>query len=126
MTTRELYMTKKSEVHTPEEFLEAFDNNAVIVFELAKEREPSDKYKLLSGIWDINPDALISEDCDLCVMSVEPTAHTKQTLVIDKGGDKDSGNCLLITATYSLQSAISAEWIMRKKKYKGLVQYENI
>ena len=65
MITRELYMTKKSEVHTPEEFLAAFDNNTVIVFELSKEREPSDKRKLLSGIWEINPDALITEACDL-------------------------------------------------------------
>ena len=95
MNNRQLYMEKKNIVHTPEEFLEAFDNNTVIVFELAKEREPSDKYKLLSGIWDINPDALMSENCDLCVMSgLEPTAHRKQILIIDKG-DKDTGNRIL-------------------------------
>ena len=95
MTNHKLYMEKRKEVHDPEEFLEAFDNNTVIVFELAKEREPLDKYKLLSGIWDINPDALISENCDFCVMSVESTAHRKQILIIDKGGDKDTGNRIL-------------------------------
>ena len=95
MTNRELYMEKKKEVHTPEEFLEAFGGNTAIVFELKKERNPSDKRNLFAGIWEINPEALISEDCDLCVMSgLEPTAHRKQILVIDKG-DKDTGNRIL-------------------------------
>ena len=95
MTTRELYMTKKSEVHTPEEVLEAFDNNIVIIFELAKERKPSDKYKLLSGIWELNPNALITEDCDLCVLNIQPIAHSQQILVINKGADKDMNEAIL-------------------------------
>ena len=95
MTNRQLYMEKRKEVHTPEEFLAAFEDNTAIVFELSKERAISDKRKLLSGIWDINSDALISEDCDLCVMSPEPIAHRRQILVIDKGGDKDTGNRIL-------------------------------
>lgn len=95
MTNRELYMEKKSEVHTPEEFLREFDDNTAIVFELKKERNPSDKRNLFAGIWEINPEALISEECDLCVMSVESTEHRKQILVIDKGGDKETGNRIL-------------------------------
>lgn len=96
MNDRQLYMEKRKEVHTPEEFLAAFEDNTSIVFELKKERNPSDKRNLFAGIWEINREALISEDCDLCVMSgLEPTAHGKQILVIDKGGDKETGNRIL-------------------------------
>ena len=95
MTNRQLYMEKRKEVHAPEEFLAAFKDNTAIVFDLKKERNPSDKRNLFAGIWEINPEALISEDCDLCVMSVESTAQRKQVLVIDKGGDKDTGNRIL-------------------------------
>ena len=95
MANHKLYMENRKEVHTPEEFLAAFEDNTAIVFELKKERNPSDKRNLFAGIWQINPDALITEDCDLCVMSTEPTAHRKQILVIDKGGDKETGNRIL-------------------------------
>ena len=95
MTNRQLYMEKRKEAHAPEEFLAAFEDTA-IVFELKKERNTSDKRNLFAGIWEINPEALISDDCELCVMSgLEPTAHGKQILVIDKGGDKDTGNRIL-------------------------------
>ena len=83
-------MEKRKEVHAPEEFLAAFEDNTAIVFELKKERS-----NLFSGIWEINPEALIAENCDLCVMSIEPTAHRKQILVIDKGGDKETGNRII-------------------------------
>ena len=95
MTNRQLYMEKRKEVHTPEEFLAAFEDNTAIVFEVNKERGVLGKRDLLAGIWEINPEALISEECDLCVMSVEATAHRKQILVIDKGGNKDTGNRIL-------------------------------
>lgn len=95
MNNRQLYMEKRKEVHAPEEFLEAFEENVAIVFELSKERAISDKRNLFAGIWEINQEALIAEDCDLCVMSVEATAYRKQILVIDKGGDKETGNRIL-------------------------------
>ena len=95
MTNIQLYMEKRKEVHAPEEFLAAFEDNTAIVFELSKERAISDKRNLFEGIWEINPEALIFENCDLCVMSPEPTAHRKQILVIDKGGDKETGNRIL-------------------------------
>ena len=91
---RKIYMEKKDIVHTPEEILEAFEENTAIVFELSRDRAPSAKSNLFGGIWQINPEAIITE-ADLCVMSVEPTAHRKQILVIDKGGDKDTGNRIL-------------------------------
>ena len=91
---RKIYMVKKNEVHTHEEILAAFEDNTAIVFELSRERTPSAKSNLFGGIWQINPEAIITE-ADLCVMSVEATAHRKQILVIDKGGDKDTGNRIL-------------------------------
>lgn len=95
MNNLKFFREKKSEVHTPEEFLAAFEDNTAIVFELSKERVISDTRNLFTGIWEINSEALITEECDLCVMSVEPTAHRKQILVIDKGGDKETGNRIL-------------------------------
>lgn len=91
---RKIYMEKKNEVHTHEEILAAFEDNTAIVFELSRERTPSAKSNLFGGIWQINPEAIITE-ADLCVMSIEATAHRKQILVIDKGGDKDTGNRIL-------------------------------
>ena len=91
---RKIYMEKKNIVHTHKEILAAFEDNTAIVFELSRERMPSAKLNLFGGIWQINPEAIITE-ADLCVMSVEATAHRKQILVIDKGGDKDTGNRIL-------------------------------
>ena len=91
---RKIYMEKKDIVHTSEEILAAFEDNTAIVFELSRERAPSANSNLFGGIWQINPEAIITE-ADLCVMSVEATAHRKQILVIDKGGDKDTGNRIL-------------------------------
>lgn len=118
MTTRELYMTKKSEVHTPEEFLAAFDDNTVIVFELAKERKPSDKYQLLSGIWELNPNALITEDCELCVLNIQPTAHSKQILIINKDADKDMNEAIL-SHIYS-SGVVPSCYVSYREKQNGI------
>lgn len=91
---RKIYMEKENEVYAPNEILSAFEDNTAIVFELSRERTPSAKPNLFGGIWQINPEAIITES-DLCVMSTEPTAHRKQILVIDKGGDKETGNRIL-------------------------------
>ena len=92
--TRQIYKEKMSEVHPPEEILAAFEDNTAVVFELSRERAPSAKSILFGGIWQINPEAIIAE-ADLCVMNVAPTAHRKQILIIDKGGDKDTSNRIL-------------------------------
>ena len=118
MTTRELYMTKKSEVHTPEEFLREFDDHTVIVFELAKERKPSDKYQLLSSIWKINQNALITEDCDLCVLNIQPTAHSKQILIINKGADKDMNEAVL-SHIYS-SGVVPSCYVSYREKQNGI------
>ena len=49
MTNRQLDMEKRKEVHAPEEFLAAFEDNTAIVFELSKERAISDKRNLFAG-----------------------------------------------------------------------------
>lgn len=91
---RKSYMEKKDIMYTPEEILAAFEDNTAGVFELSRERAPFAKANLFGGIWIINPEAIITE-ADLCVMNTEPTAHRKQILVIDKGGDRDTGNRIL-------------------------------
>ena len=37
MTNHKLYMEKRKEVHTPEEFLAAFEDSATIIFELKRD-----------------------------------------------------------------------------------------
>ena len=91
---RKIYMEKKNEVHTHEEILAAFEDNTVICFRISRFGTPSTKANLFGRIWQINPEAIIVE-ADLCVMSTEPTAEHKQFLLIDKGGDKTSGNKIL-------------------------------
>ena len=113
---RKIYMEKKSEVHTHEEILTAFEDNTAIVFELSRERTPSAKSNLFGGIWQINPEAIITE-ADLCVMSVEATAHRKQILVIDKGGDKDTGNRIL-DLMYKSGVVPSCYVSFKEKKYE--------
>ena len=116
MTERKIYMEKKDIVHTHEEILAAFEDNTAIVFELSRERTPSAKSNLFGGIWKINPEVIITE-ADLCVMSVEATAHRKQVLVIDKGGDKDTGNRILDLMYKS--GVVSACYVTFKDKKYG-------
>lgn len=49
-TNHKLYMEKRKEVHAPEEFLAAFEDNTAIVFEVNKERGILGKRDLLAGI----------------------------------------------------------------------------
>ena len=116
MTNRQLYMEKKNIIHTPEEILAAFEDNTAVVFELSRERAPSAKSILFDGIWQINPEAIITE-ADLCVMSVEPTAHGKQILVIDKGGDKETSNRIL---DLMYKSGIVPCYVTFKEKKYGI------
>ena len=113
---RKIYMVKKNEVHTHEEILTAFEDNTAIVFELSRERTPSARSNLFGGIWQINPEVIITE-ADLCVMSVEATAHRKQILVIDKGGDKDTGNRIL-DLMYKSGVVPSCYVSFKEKKYE--------
>lgn len=45
-------------------------------------------------IWEINSEAIII-DVDFCVFHSEPTVYCKRILVIDRNGNKESGNSIL-------------------------------
>ena len=115
---RQLYREKKAEVHTHEEILAAFEYNTAIVFELSRDRNPSAKSNLFGSIWMVNPNAMIITDVDLCVMNVAPTAHRDQILVIDKGGDKDTGNRILDLMYKS--SVVPSCYVTFKEKKNGI------
>ena len=50
-------------------------------------------------------------------MSTEPTAHRKQILVIDKGGDKDTGNRIL---DLMYKSGVPCCYVTFKEKKNGI------
>ena len=114
---RKSYMEKKDIRYTPEEILAAFEDNTAVVFELSREIAPFAKANLFGGIWIINPEAIITE-ADLCVMNTEPTAHRKQILVIDKGGDKNTGNRILDMMYKS--GVVTCCHVTFKKKKNGI------
>ena len=92
---RKIYMEKKNEVHETSEFIEAFDENVVVCFALKRERHVTAKSELLGNVWEIAPEAIITDKCDLCVMSSEPTAYVKQFLLIFKNTDSAEINAAL-------------------------------
>ena len=89
----ELYREKRDRVYTFAEIKEAFDNSFVACFDGDKEKITVSRWKfeLFCGIWEINPDAIIKE-VDLCVLTGNPTVKSKQILVINKNGTRDSAN----------------------------------
>ncbi len=89
----ELFREKRDRVYTFVEIKEAFDNSFSACFDVDKEKITDSRwrYKLLSGIWEINPDAIIKE-VDICVLTGNPTVKSKQILVINKNGTRDSAN----------------------------------
>lgn len=89
----ELYREKRDRVYTSSEIKEEFDNNFSVCFDVDKEKITVSRwrYKLFSGIWKINPDAIIKE-ADLCVLTGKPTVKRKQILVINKNGTRNSAN----------------------------------
>ena len=115
---RKIHMEKKDIVHTSEEILAAFEDNTAIVFELSRDRKPSAKSNLFGSIWMVNPNAMIITDVDLCVMNVAPTAHRDQILVINKGGDKDTGNRILDLMYKS--GVVSSCYVTFKEKKNGI------
>ncbi len=89
----ELYREKRDRVYTFSDIKEAFDNNFSACFDVDKEKITDSRWRfeLFSGIWKINPGAIIKE-ADLCVLTGKPTVKRKQILVINKNGTRDSAN----------------------------------
>lgn len=91
-----LYREKKNEVHSPEEIKAAFDAGFAVCFCVDREKLKSatDKPLLLTSLWQINSDAIITE-ADLCVMGIDSTVARDQFLLINKNGTKESPNELV-------------------------------
>lgn len=113
---RKIYMEGRSKKHSVEEILTAFEDSYSICFELGDNRTPSTKIKLLTGVWAVNPDAIVTET-DLCVLSAESTAQRKQMLLIDKNGDINTINKILDLMYES--EAISNCYVTYKEKEYG-------
>ena len=113
---RKIYMEGRNKKHSVEEILTAFEDSYSICFELGDNRTPSTKIKLLTGVWTINPDAIVTET-DLCVLSAESTVQRKQMLLIDKNGDIDTINKILDLMYES--EAISNCYVTYKEKEYG-------
>ncbi len=112
-----LFREKKNEIHTHEEIKEAFEDSFVMCFDFNEKRTITSRSKLFTGIWEINPDAIITE-CDLCVMSAEPKAYRKQFLVINKNGAKEMSNSIYKLIEES--GVVSSAYCFFSEKKAGL------
>ncbi len=88
-----VYREKMSEVHTPEEIKAAFDESHYAVCFNYDRGHGRAKHELFAAIWEVNPDAIITE-ADLCIMAVEPIVWRDQLLLIDKNGTKETANTI--------------------------------
>lgn len=114
---RAIFQQKKDEVHTPEEILHFFDSSFAVCFALVENRTPGARMQLFGKIWDINPDAIITE-ADLFVVQSDPVAMKNQHLVISKNGTKESNARLAQCLEES--GVITSPWYVRSKKHGGI------
>lgn len=87
MTTREIYNSKKNLVHTPSEVMSAFEEYLALCFELSSDRSPTAKLNLFGSIWEVLPDAIITQ-CDLAIIVNESRIIRDQYLLILKSADE--------------------------------------
>lgn len=114
---RAIFRQKKDEVHTHEEILQAFDSSFCACFALSEDRTPGARMQLFGKIWDINPDAIITE-ADLFVVESDPVAVKDQYLVISKNGTRETN--ALLAQCLEESGVISAPWYIRSQKQGGL------
>lgn len=114
---RAIFRQKKDEVHTPEEILQAFDISFCACFALSEDRTPGARMQLFGKIWDINPDAIITE-ADLFVVESDPVAVKDQYLVICKNGTKESN--ALLAQCLEESGVITSPWYIQSKKHGGI------
>lgn len=110
MTTREIYNSKKNIVHTPSEVMSAFEENHVLCFGLSSDRSPTAKLNLFGGIWEVLPEAIITQ-CDLAIIVKESRIIRDQYLLILKSADE--------TAVKAIYKVIEESGIVPK----GLIIY---
>lgn len=114
---RAIFRQKKDEVHTHEEILQAFDSSFCACFALTEDRAPGARMQLFSKIWEINPDAIITE-ADLFVVQSDPVAAMDQYLVIGKNGTKETN--ALLAQCLEESGFITSPWYIQSKKQGGI------
>ena len=114
---RAIFRQKKDEVHTHEEILQAFDSSFCACFALTEDRAPGARMQLFSKIWEINPDAIITE-ADLFVVQSDPVAAMGQYLVIGKNGTKETN--ALLAQCLEESGVITSPWYIQSKKQGGI------
>lgn len=112
-----IFRQKKDKVHTPEEILHFFDSSFCACFALSEDRTPGARMQLFGKIWDINPDAIITE-ADLFVVQSDPVAAADQYLVIGKNGTKETN--ALLAQCLEESGFITSPWYIQSKKQGGI------
>lgn len=114
-----IYRQKTAEIHSPEEIKAAFDESFAVCFAFDREksagRDP--KPTLFTSIWDCNPDAIITET-DLCVIGKDSLATSKQILLVNKNGTKESANEIVKLIEES--GAVSAAYCFFSQRKAGI------
>lgn len=114
---RAIFRHKKDEVHTHEEILQAFDRSFCACFALREDCTPGARMQLFGKIWEINPNAIITE-ADLFVVQSDPVAAMDQYLVIGKNGTKETN--ALLAQCLEESGFITSPWYVQSKKQGGI------
>lgn len=114
---RTIFRQRKNEVHTTKEIASAFEHSFSACFALTENRAPGAKMQLFGEIWNINPDAIITE-ADLCVVQTAPETATNQYLVIGKNSTKETNG--LLTQCLEESGFITSPWYIKSEKHGGI------
>ena len=114
---RTTFRQKKNEVHTTKEIASAFEHSFSACFALSEDCAPGARMQLFSKIWEINPDAIITE-ADLFVVQSDPVAAMGQYLVIGKNGTKETN--ALLAQCLEESGVITSPWYIQSKKHGGI------
>ena len=114
---RAIFRHKKDEVHTHEEILQAFDSSFCACFALSEDCAPGARMQRFGKIWEINPNAIITE-ADLFAVQSDPVAAANQYLVISKNGTKETN--ALLARCLEESGIITSPWYIQSKKQGGI------
>ena len=114
---RAIFKEKMAEVHTSNEIKLAFEESFAVCFALTEDHTPGARMQLFGKIWEINPDAIITE-ADLFVVQSDPVAVRKQYLLISKNGTPESN--ALLAQCLEESGVITSPWYIQIKKQGGI------
>ena len=114
---RTIFRQKKDEVHTAEEIASAFDSSFSACFALAENRTLGAKMQLFGDIWDINPEAIITE-ASLFMVQSDLVVATNHYLVVSKNGTKETN--ILLSRCLEESGVITSPWYIQSKKHGGI------